>query len=99
MIFDESKLCCGHEVGFGQVVNYMMHCSNGGGNLALSHCGGIEKEREVPNLHGFSKLNATMKKDSYPLLFTEEVLDMVVGHEVYLFLDGFLGYHQITIAP
>lgn len=22
-----------------------------------------------------------------------------MGHEVYLFLDGFFGYHQIQIAP
>jgi len=28
----------------------------------------------------------------------EEVLDMVVGHEVYSFLDGFSNYHQITIT-
>jgi hypothetical protein len=28
----------------------------------------------------------------------EEVLDMVVDHEVYYFLDGFFGYHQILIA-
>ncbi len=47
----------------------------------------------------FWKLNVTMKKEPYPLPFIEEVLDMVVGHEVYSFLDGFLGYHQITIAP
>jgi hypothetical protein len=28
----------------------------------------------------------------------EEALDMVVGHEVYSFLDGFSSYHQIIIA-
>jgi hypothetical protein len=43
----------------------------------------------------FRKLNAIMKKDSYRLRFTEEVLDMVVGHKVYSFLDGFSSYHQI----
>jgi hypothetical protein len=41
----------------------------------------------------FQKLNIAMKNDPYPLFFTEEVLDMVVGHEVYSILDGFLGYH------
>jgi hypothetical protein len=34
-----------------------------------------------------------MKKNPYHLPFIEEVLDMVVGHKVYSFLDGFLGYH------
>jgi hypothetical protein len=32
------------------------------------------------------------------LPFIEEVLDKMAGHEVYLFLDGFFGYHQIMIA-
>jgi hypothetical protein len=41
----------------------------------------------------FSKLNAIMKKDPYPLHFRKEVLDMVARHEVYSFLDGFSGYH------
>ncbi len=46
----------------------------------------------------FQKLNVTTKKDMYPLLFTNEVLDKVAGHEVYSFSDGFLGYHQIQIT-
>jgi hypothetical protein len=28
----------------------------------------------------------------------DKVLDIVTNHEVYLFLDGFLSYHQIQIA-
>jgi hypothetical protein len=31
-------------------------------------------------------------------LFLEEVLDMVVGHEIYSFLDEFSSYHQIMIT-
>jgi hypothetical protein len=46
----------------------------------------------------FQKLNVATKKDLCPLLFTYEVLDKVVGHEVHSFLDGFLGYHQIQIT-
>jgi hypothetical protein len=34
-------------------------------------------------------------QDPYPLSFMEEVLDMVVGHEVYSFLDGFFSYHLL----
>jgi hypothetical protein len=34
----------------------------------------------------------------YPLPFTNEVLDEVVGHKVYSFLDGFFNYHQIMIS-
>jgi hypothetical protein len=31
-------------------------------------------------------------------VFTIEIINVVVGHEVYTFLDGFYGYHQISIA-
>jgi hypothetical protein len=32
------------------------------------------------------------------LPFTNELINIVVRQEVYTFLDGFLGYHQISIA-
>jgi hypothetical protein len=44
-------------------------------------------------------MNATTKKYPYPLPFTNELLDKVVGNEVYSFFDGFPRYHQIQIAP
>ncbi len=46
----------------------------------------------------FKKLNATTKKDPYPLPFTNEVLNTIVGYEAYSFLDGCSRYHQIFIA-
>jgi hypothetical protein len=47
----------------------------------------------------FRKLNVATKKDSYPLPFIDEVLNIIIGYEAYSFLDGYLGYHQIFIAP
>ena len=41
------------------------------------------------------KLNASTITDVFPLLFTDGVLDAVTRHEVYSFLDGFIGYNQI----
>jgi len=46
----------------------------------------------------FRKLNASTKKDPYPLFFIDEVLNIVIGYKAYSFLDGYLGYHQISIA-
>jgi hypothetical protein len=57
-----------------------------------------KKNKQFQICMDFQKLNATTKNDPYPLPFMEEVLDMVAGHEVYLFFDGFLGYHQIIIT-
>jgi hypothetical protein len=59
---DESELCCGCEARFGQITNCGIHHSNGRGNLVFSHCGGIEKEWEVPNLHGFMKIECCQEK-------------------------------------
>jgi hypothetical protein len=53
---DESELCCSRETRFGQAINCGIHHSNGRGNLTFSHCGGIKKEWEAPNLHGFPKI-------------------------------------------
>jgi hypothetical protein len=47
----------------------------------------------------FRKLNATTKKDPYSIPFTIEVLNTIAGYETYSFLNGYLGYHQISIAP
>jgi hypothetical protein len=46
----------------------------------------------------FRKLNVVAKKNPYPLLFIDEVLNTIVGYEAYFFSDGYLGFHQISIA-
>jgi hypothetical protein len=43
-------------------------------------------------------LNIATKNDLYPLPFIDKILDKVMNHEVYSFLDGFSGYHQIQVA-
>jgi hypothetical protein len=43
-------------------------------------------------------LNATTKKDLYPLPFAKQVLDMVASRAIDSFLDGFSNYHTILIA-
>jgi hypothetical protein len=35
----------------------------------------------------FKKFNTTTK-DPYPLPFMDEVINTIIGHEVYTFLDG-----------
>jgi hypothetical protein len=46
----------------------------------------------------FRKLNIVAKKDPHMLPFTDEVINIVAIHEVYTFLNGFYGYHQISIT-
>ena len=43
------------------------------------------------------KLNDASVHDLFPTPFIDEVLDNVGGQEVYSFIDGLLGYHQIRI--
>jgi hypothetical protein len=41
----------------------------------------------------FEKVKKKTKKDPYPLPFSNEVLDIVVGYEAYSLLDGYSRYH------
>ena len=58
-----------------------------------------KKNGKIRICQDFRKLNDATKKDYFPLPFTDSILDVVAGHEVYSFLDGFSGYNQIKIAP
>jgi hypothetical protein len=69
MVSNESKLRCGHEVRFGQATSCEIHPPSGGGSLALSHYGGIEKEWETLNLCGFWKIECCHEKGSLSFTF------------------------------
>ena len=45
----------------------------------------------------YRKLNDVTRKDHFPLLFIDQVLERVSGHPFYCFLDGYSGYFQIEI--
>jgi hypothetical protein len=66
----------------------------------------VVTHRIVPKKNGrlriyidFRNLNATTNKDPYSFPFTNEVLNTIVRHEAYSFLNEYLEYHQIFIAP
>jgi hypothetical protein len=44
------------------------------------------------------KFNVPIKKNPYLLPFTDEVINFVIEHEVYTFLNGFSRYHHISIT-
>jgi hypothetical protein len=43
----------------------------------------------------FKTLNVVIKKDPYLLPFIDEVINTIVGHEVYTFSNGTLDFHCI----
>ena len=45
------------------------------------------------------KVNAAPIRDHYLLPITDHVIERVAREEAYSFLDGFLGYNQISIDP
>ena len=46
----------------------------------------------------YRKLNNVTKKDHILLPFTNTILDIIAGHEMYSLMDGFSGYNQIGIS-
>jgi hypothetical protein len=46
----------------------------------------------------FKKLNATIRKDHFPIPFIDEMLERLAGKSFFCFLDGFSGYYQIIVT-
>jgi len=68
--------------------------------LAISNNGCSQKKNGKLRIYvDLRNLNATTNKKPYLLPFIDEVINTIVGHEVYTFLDGILGYHHILITP
>ncbi|CAN6589038.1 unnamed protein product [Malus baccata var. baccata] len=47
----------------------------------------------------YRKLNATTRKDHFPLPFIDQMLERLAGYVFDCFLDGYSGYNQIVITP
>ena len=41
----------------------------------------------------YRKLNSATRKDQFPLLFINKILERIVGHAYYYFLDGYSEYN------
>jgi hypothetical protein len=47
----------------------------------------------------YQKLNKATRKDHFPLPYNDEMLERLVNHSFFCYLDGYSGYHQILIHP
>ncbi|KAL2228950.1 UNVERIFIED_CONTAM: Retrovirus-related Pol polyprotein from transposon 17.6 [Sesamum indicum] len=47
----------------------------------------------------YRKLNASTRKDHFPLPFIDQMLERLAGRSHYCCLDGYSGFHQIPVAP
>jgi hypothetical protein len=47
----------------------------------------------------YCNLNSATKKDHFPLLFIDKILERLAKHSFFCFLDGYSSYHQIPIHP
>nr|GEZ91411.1 reverse transcriptase domain-containing protein [Tanacetum cinerariifolium] len=47
----------------------------------------------------YQKLNEATRKDHFPPLFLDQMLERLARNEYYCFFDGFFGYFQIPIDP
>jgi hypothetical protein len=47
----------------------------------------------------YRKLNAATRKDHFPLPFINQMVERLVGHKYYCFLDGYSGYNQVPVDP
>jgi hypothetical protein len=47
--------------------------------------------------YDYQKLNKSTQKDHFPLPFIDEMLERLANHSFICYLDGYSGYHQISI--
>ena len=47
----------------------------------------------------YRRLNTATRKDDFPLPFMDQMIERLHGQAFYFFLDGYLGYNQIAVAP
>lgn len=66
--------------------------------MGLSIGGRPKKNGKWRNCVDYRELSKATKKDHFLLLFIDQVLDTLVGKQLFSFLDGFSGYNQIQIA-
>jgi hypothetical protein len=45
----------------------------------------------------YRKLNAATRKDHFPLPFIDQMVERLVRHDYYCFLDGYSGYNQVPV--
>ena len=55
-------------------------------------------DMEIRVYVNYHSLNNACVHDPFPMPFSDEVLDNVVGKKAYFFSDGFPGYHQVHIV-
>ncbi|KAJ9535703.1 hypothetical protein OSB04_un001141 [Centaurea solstitialis] len=46
----------------------------------------------------YRKLNASTRRDHFPLPFIDQMIERLAGRTHYCFLDGYSGFHQIPVA-
>ena len=63
-------------------------------NLVPTH----KKFGEIRLCVDFINLNRASDKENYPVPPMEQILQMVLGSELFSLLDGFYGYNQVLVA-
>lgn len=75
---------------------YHIHLSEWASHMAIQPKKyDLEKLRIYVN---FQWLNKVTIIDPFPTPFDDEIINQVVGHECYFFMDGFSGYNQVDIS-
>nr|GEV38502.1 DNA-directed DNA polymerase [Tanacetum cinerariifolium] len=82
----------------------LVHCvtKKGGFTVVENEENELIPTRLVTGWHvciDYRKLNKATRKDHFPLLFMDQMLERLARNEYYCFLDGFSGYFQIPIDP
>jgi len=66
--------------------------------MVITICNITKEKREIMNMCGLLKIEFTNQKNPFLLPFLDSILDMVVGHEMYSFMNKYNEYNQVKMA-
>jgi hypothetical protein len=96
-ISHESKLCSKHLKIFWQTIKCQIHLSYWYYSMVSSFVV-VPKKNKLYICGDHWKLNTQIRKDTFPLPFLDLVLYIIVGHEMYSFMDGYSEYNKVKMS-
>jgi hypothetical protein len=66
--------------------------------MVIITCNCTKEKRQITHLCGLPKIEFTNQERSISITFLDSILDIVVGHEMYSFMDGYNGYNYVKMA-
>ena len=96
-LLNQSEVSQSGEDSIEEIIKSMIHPTGRQYKMDISNCPSFIKNDKLKVYMNYKKFNNITKKDWYSIPFCDEIFEEVEGHELYYFMDGYDGYHEVNI--